>query len=190
VTHGFGQKWKNFFIDLEANYGLNPSLPAHIWLLHYLFLDAINDDAMEWADTWNNHTMQLRGEPNRTPNEMFFFSMVQDGLRGVSGLEPVDEEVDDIASYGIDWEVADDPLYVDHLMTHNPHERPDNPFAVGPATLSDVPCEPPECPLSQDAVRAMDAALRATPYAYSRDMGVRTLLWEAALEICTHLYSN
>ena len=59
VTHGFGLKWKNFFIDLEAHCHLNPS---HIWLLHHLFMSTINADAEAWVHSWNNHTMQLKGE--------------------------------------------------------------------------------------------------------------------------------
>lgn len=61
VTSGFGQKWNNFFYDLEMHCSLNPDSAWHIWLLHYLFLSAINDDAAEWVMMWNNHTMQLRG---------------------------------------------------------------------------------------------------------------------------------
>lgn len=48
VTHGFGEKWKKFFYLLESHHGLNPLAPAHIWLLHHLFLAAINEDAQEW----------------------------------------------------------------------------------------------------------------------------------------------
>lgn len=61
VTSGFGQKWKNFFADLETNCGLTPNIPAHIWLLHHLFLDAINQDAAEWVQMWNNHVIQIKG---------------------------------------------------------------------------------------------------------------------------------
>ena len=42
--------------------GLRASDPMHIWLLHYLFLDAINEDALEWVDAWNSHVMQIKGE--------------------------------------------------------------------------------------------------------------------------------
>lgn len=30
VTNGFGYKWKDFFLDLELQCGLNPTFPAHI----------------------------------------------------------------------------------------------------------------------------------------------------------------
>ena len=46
VTKGFGEKWKEFFTDLEANEGLDVDNPAHLWLLHHLFLNNINQDAL------------------------------------------------------------------------------------------------------------------------------------------------
>ncbi|KAJ6531693.1 hypothetical protein B0H10DRAFT_1861097 [Mycena sp. CBHHK59/15] len=109
VTHGFGHKWKKFFIELEVHEGLNPRLTAHIWLLHHLFLDSINHDAQEWASAWNSHNLQIRGEHTRSPRDMFLFSMLQDGPRGLERVvEPVDEVVEEISTYGIDWDVADD----------------------------------------------------------------------------------
>ncbi|KAI0371588.1 hypothetical protein BV20DRAFT_1051599 [Pilatotrama ljubarskyi] len=45
VTSGFGSKWKEFFHQLEAQHGLNVDNDAHVWLLHHLFLEAINRDA-------------------------------------------------------------------------------------------------------------------------------------------------
>lgn len=61
VTKGFGQKWKNFFIELETHYHLQAHNTAHIWLLHYLFKASIDQDAAEWVEAWNAHTMQLKG---------------------------------------------------------------------------------------------------------------------------------
>jgi hypothetical protein len=43
-TSGVGAKWKIFFQDLEYQAGLDPELPGHIWLIHYLFLNALNQD--------------------------------------------------------------------------------------------------------------------------------------------------
>ncbi|THH19575.1 hypothetical protein EW146_g1603 [Bondarzewia mesenterica] len=47
VTQGFGQKWKNFFLELEHHYGLDLDRSAHIWLLHHLFLATVNEDALD-----------------------------------------------------------------------------------------------------------------------------------------------
>ncbi len=48
------------FEILEAHDGLDINSDAHIWLLHHLFLSAINTDATVWTETWNNHTLARR----------------------------------------------------------------------------------------------------------------------------------
>ena len=83
VTRGFGLKWHNFFLDLEFACGLNPNLEAHIWL-HHLFLSSINKDAQDWAHLWNNHKLQFDNERTRSPQDMFFFGMIQNGPWGLS----------------------------------------------------------------------------------------------------------
>jgi hypothetical protein len=57
ATQGFGLRWYNFFHNLEMVGGLDPDINAHIWLLHFLCLSSIDRDAMEWAESWNHHTM-------------------------------------------------------------------------------------------------------------------------------------
>ncbi|KAJ7470039.1 hypothetical protein B0H11DRAFT_1731043 [Mycena galericulata] len=190
VTHGFGQKWKNFFTDLEVNHGLNPTQPAHIWLLHHLFLPSINADAQEWAEAWNSHNLQIRGERTRSPQDMFTFSMFQDGPRGLERLvEPIDEVVDDPQTYGVDWQVADDPHLMDHLLRENPQEWEEhNPFASGPETHAHVPCEPPNSPFSREQITLLDQQLEAVVNVRSRSMGVRRLVWKEAFRICNEFY--
>ncbi|KAJ7681447.1 hypothetical protein B0H17DRAFT_1230753 [Mycena rosella] len=183
VTHGFGQKWKQFFTDLEVQHGLNPQIPAHIWLLHHLFLHHINNDAQEWADAWNSHTLNIRGERNRSPRDMFLFSMLQDGPRGIEHrTQPLDEHVDNPEIYGIDWDVADDTTLMSHLLEENPQEWEErDPFAPGLDTLSHVPCDAPNCPLTPEQVAVLDERLAAI-------VDVRTRSMHSAMEICDELY--
>ena len=82
LTEGLGSKWKTFFIELEAGDFLDVQNTAHIWLLHALFLDAINKELQEWARMWNQHTMQIQGKRSCSPNIMFMFGEVQEGVRG------------------------------------------------------------------------------------------------------------
>ncbi|KAF9496549.1 hypothetical protein BDN71DRAFT_1482160 [Pleurotus eryngii] len=98
-------KWKDFFHDLECNHGLDPQCPGHIWLLHYRFLEAINEDAQEWVEAQNSHKISICGI------ERF--------------LEPVAEDlaVDDIIGYGL----------MTHLLENNPEDW-DNDNAFVPAT--------------------------------------------------------
>ncbi|KAJ7780605.1 hypothetical protein DFH07DRAFT_729375 [Mycena maculata] len=186
VTHGFGQKWKNFFHDLEVNHGLNPRSAADIWLLHHLFLDSINEDALEWSRSWNSHKLQIKGERKRSPRDMFLFSMVQDGARGIGHmLEEDDERVDDINSYGVDWQVADEPQLMHHLLEENPQDWEDeNPFHAAPSQLSNVPCEPPNSPFTPEQVVLLDETLRGRVDVTSRNMLIRRLVWQEAFSIC------
>lgn len=194
VTHGYGLKWKDFFFDLEVHHDLDPNIPAHIWLLHHLFLDAINQDAQEWAASWNSHVMQIQGERNRSPADMFFFSLVQDGARGVSfDREPVDEQVDDPQAYGVDWDVADDPQLMAHLLENNPQDWDEsNPFQVAPSSFSDVPCEAPGCPFTLEEVALLNESLAADPQVdlSSRNMQMRRRLWVVALNVCIGIWQR
>jgi len=67
ITHGFGMKWKNFFLDLEVNHGLNLQSSDDRWLLHHLFLHRIQEDADEWTQAWNSHKLKIRGEREHSP---------------------------------------------------------------------------------------------------------------------------
>ncbi|KAJ7254159.1 hypothetical protein C8J57DRAFT_1076419, partial [Mycena rebaudengoi] len=86
-----GQKWKNFVVELEVGHDLNPTL------LHHLFLPHINEDTQEWAQAWNSHNLQIRGEHQCSPQDIFLFSMLQDGLHRVEHVtDPVDKPLDDL----------------------------------------------------------------------------------------------
>ena len=122
------------------------------------------------------------------------FSMVQDGPHGIQQLlnEPVDEEVDNPTTYGIDWEVADDFTLMNHLLQENPQEwEDDNPFSIVPTShsLSNVECEPPGSPFSPEQITHMDhLLLQSSIDLYSRSMNIRRLVWKEALEICRQMH--
>jgi hypothetical protein len=191
VTEGFGGKWKSFFTDLEATEGLDVDNPAHIWLLHHLFLDKINRDALVWAETWNNHKLQVRGERQQTPQERFFVSMLEDGPRGVhhphpNAEEDPDELDEDISLYGIDWEVMEDEALIMHHHQHNPVLL-NNTFSTAPAALSEVECTPPDCSLSTEGIHQLDHYLSQVLDVNSRSMLTRRAVWIEALRACNHL---
>lgn len=192
ITSGFGQKWKNLFLELETHHGLYPRMTEHIWLLHHLFLAAIDQDAQEWIRVWNYHTMQIAGQRGRSPIDMFTFSLLQDGPRGITGLlEPANEEVENPDEYGIDWDAAADERLMAHLQVHNPQDTPDaNPFSNAPATAAHVECQPPNCPFTDDQVRWLDATLQTQVDVSSRVMQTRRLVWVEALALCHQLYNN
>lgn len=132
--------------------------------------------------------MLLLGERCQSPRELVLFGVHRHGPRGLQQvLEPVDEDVDVPEEYGIDWEVLEDEEMMEHF-----HEFDDAiPLPVSaPTTLASVPCEPADCPLSQEQIVMMEIELlqrgvnRAT-----RDMLVRRIVWQEALAICSRMNS-
>jgi hypothetical protein len=181
-TQGIGGKWKDFFLDLESHHGLLPDFPAHIWLLHWLFLDAINDEIQGWADAWNHHRISLRGDTNCSPRELFLFSISEDGVRGVEHMD--NDETVDPDTYGIDWEVDYNPILRRHFLENNLGQDED--FTDSTTVI----CEVAGCPLTEDAVYELEARLETHVNSSSKNMTARRFIWQVALEICYDLQVN
>lgn len=194
VTQGFGLKWYNFFHDLEVDCGLSPDIDSHIWLLHHLFLPAIDQDASDWAAAWNDHKMRFDGpERERSPRDMFFFGTLQEGLRGPDGVFDAartlirpEGDIEDMANYGVDWQ---DLANTDLLQHHNTH-NPDQVEQVGqynsrqPPHLSLVEVPAFECPFTtQEQADIFNEALISMPEYGSRNMESRKSLWRQALDL-------
>lgn len=188
LTEAFGEKWKLFFQTLELHEGLDRDSDAHIWLLHHLFLVAINEDALQWAEAWNNHTIGIRGERQRSPRDMFFFGMIQNGPRGIY---PVDDDIiGDIDSYGIDWEDYDDDDILEHHREANHNDNPgDNPFMSNrPERMTRVDVDEPGCPLTEEQIIYLNLQLNSLPYIHTRNMDSYRLIWISALHVCEHMF--
>lgn len=195
LTEGLGAKWKNFFYSLEFHDGLDRDSDSHMWLLHHLFLDDINREAQAWAGAWNDHVLTIRGERQRSPKDIFFFGMIEKGMRGFEDLGEDDDtdEVGDLDSYGVDWEAYEDNALLVHHNIHNPTSETDNdnPFQMhGPRHLSHVIVENPNCPLNDEQLSIFIEALNILPARFSVDMDGRRLLWISALELCNTIYSG
>ncbi|KAG6918593.1 hypothetical protein DXG01_013404 [Tephrocybe rancida] len=184
VTRGVGKKWKDFFRHLEVHDGLNADLDAHIWLLHYLFLDAINVDLTMWANIWNNHVLARRHELHRSPNDMFVFGQHENGIRGVLIDESVDDEYQD---FGVDWNEAENPETRRHHDANNMNDGdPMNPFLPHqPDTMSHIEVPDTRCPFTPDELAIFEAHVSALPTLDSMDMHSRRLLWCQVLDIAT-----
>ncbi|KAI0684311.1 hypothetical protein C8T65DRAFT_593787 [Cerioporus squamosus] len=191
VTIGFGGKWKMFFLELEHQDDLDADNACHIWLIHHLFLYAINQDAQEWVRIWNVHTIHVKGERAASPHELFMFGIAERGPRGLSYVmePPPEEPLDDLVNYGVDWAVMDDPVLMRHHREHNPdvpeveHPHP-HPVSTAPSRLSEVTCDPPFCPLSLEVVTMLNQHLSYHFDLMSRDMHVCRELWRSALAFC------
>ncbi|KDR72715.1 hypothetical protein GALMADRAFT_73686 [Galerina marginata CBS 339.88] len=192
VTRGFGLKWHNFFLELEFACGLNPNLEAHIWLLHFLFLKTIHEDAEDWANVWNNHKLRFDRERTRSPRDMFFFGMIQNGPRGLSvHNQPLnDEPIEDLAHYGVDWEDLDDPNILEHHERFNPDDFDDSnhPFDThAPNQLSHVEIPKVSCPFDDETLEIFNTQISSLPFFASRNMISCRNLWIHALALCRQL---
>ncbi|KAF7335038.1 Integrase catalytic domain-containing protein [Mycena venus] len=198
VTRGFGRKWSQFFLSLEISCGLRPDLDAHVWLIHHLFLPAINQDAQDWARTWNEHKIRFDTERTRSPRDMFFFGMIENGLRGFESTpeELADDNIDDLDAYGVDWEDLNDPDVMGHHAEFNTdqelnHDDIQNPFTNdGPHQLSHVEVVEPLCPFTADQVTLLNGHLALSAHSQSRNMNSRRAVWVDALEFCRRLYEQ
>lgn len=188
LTLGFGAKWKLFFQGLELHDRLNPDSDSHIWLLHHLFLVPINNDALDWAQGWNGHSITLRDRRQASPRDLFFFGTLENGSRGFALTEePEDEQ--DILAYGIDWDAFDDPQIHAHHDAQNAPGAVLNPFQTqNPTHMSHVEVEEPISPFTPEQLAYLDQQLYNLPFFNSRSMDDYRHLWIFALQTCETMF--
>ncbi|KAF9034906.1 hypothetical protein BJ165DRAFT_1417406 [Panaeolus papilionaceus] len=195
VTNGVSRKWKDFFKDLELTAGLQPDLSAHIWLLHVLFLNSINNDLTGWKDGWNNHKIPIPGVGTRSPADLQWFSMIEQGLHGFRGQEAshldVSLNAEEIEEYGIDWHDLENPLLLNHHLLTNPADIPENnPFQNHrPASFSIVTVEEERCPFTDRQLEEFMRQFLSIPenICNSFHMEDRKVLWILTLDICASI---
>lgn len=84
----FARPWKAFFLRLERLHHLDRENAAHLWLLHFLFLDTINDDCKLFQSHWNSHPISGKGH-DQTPNVHFLkFLISADHSRTIGSSFP------------------------------------------------------------------------------------------------------
>ncbi|KAF8201941.1 hypothetical protein K438DRAFT_1799663 [Mycena galopus ATCC 62051] len=54
--------------------------PAHLWLLHRLFLEEINEDCKEFQEEWNHHPMSGRTTNEQSPEAMRLLGQTTEGV--------------------------------------------------------------------------------------------------------------
>lgn len=87
-------KFYNLFMYIEEQGLLNPSDDVHIYCLHYLYKDLINESLNHFVNAWNNHKLRTVG--NRTPLQTFIMGMQEIASEnGIIANEyfPVSDEV-------------------------------------------------------------------------------------------------
>ncbi|KAJ7049165.1 hypothetical protein C8F01DRAFT_1213361 [Mycena amicta] len=182
VTVQVTAAWADTFTALELHPGLNINNRDHIWLLQFLFLGTINSQLAFFAESWNQHRIQIRGGPNRSPTDMFVFDMFVNGVRGT--LPPAEENLtqQELEVHGIDWEGLRDEDIVESQQNNNPSNEYEASWVgqVGPPpNLSEVIVEPPEGVFSDEQMDDLVALL--SPYMGSPSLDDIVALWSYAL---------
>ncbi|KAF8130514.1 hypothetical protein K438DRAFT_1912022 [Mycena galopus ATCC 62051] len=138
VTAQVGATWGDHFTLLEVRYGL----------------DINNLDF--FAQSWNQHRIQIRNSPNRSPTDMFVFDMYVNGVRGdqlPAAEENFDEE--ELEVYGIDWQGLRDDGVLRSQAQNNSHAEGSSSW-VGrtgpPPDLSQVIVQPPMGTLTDEEI--------------------------------------
>ncbi|KAF8217573.1 hypothetical protein K438DRAFT_1557833 [Mycena galopus ATCC 62051] len=192
VTAQVGATWGDHFTRLEVRYGLDINNVAHIWLLHLLFLGTINTQLAFFADSWNQHRIQIRNGANRSPTDMFVFDMYVNGVRG-DQLPQEEEDLgeDELEVYGIDWQgLRDDNIL--HSQAQNNSTTEGSSSWVGhtgpPPDLSQVIVQPPVGTLTeQEATNLYNSFSHLIGSAHDDDI---ILLWNQALAHVRVLYPD
>jgi hypothetical protein len=71
----FARRWRAFFACLERLHCLDRHDPSHLWLLHHLFLNLINEDCLDFKEMWNQHPLSSVGTHDMSPAvSVFAFS--------------------------------------------------------------------------------------------------------------------
>ncbi|KAJ7096209.1 hypothetical protein C8R44DRAFT_835293 [Mycena epipterygia] len=85
----FARRWQAFFTRLGHLHRLDRKNPGHIWLLHRLFLDNLNDDCHEFQAQWNAHPISGRGANDRSPADLRFMGQLNDGMYASDPMDSV-----------------------------------------------------------------------------------------------------
>ncbi|KAJ7204244.1 hypothetical protein B0H12DRAFT_1035338 [Mycena haematopus] len=194
VTAQVGATWADHFTVLELRYGLDINNIAHIWLLHVLFLGTINSQLAFFAESWNQHRIQIRGSANRSLTDMFVFDMFVTGVRG-DQLPPEEEGLgeEELEVYGIDWQgLRDDSILQSQARNNDRNEGFSSWLGrTGPPSLNDlshVDVQPPPGTLTNIEVDDLCSTFAELIGSAADDDIVS--LWAGALDYCHGLYPN
>lgn len=186
-----GAAWAERFTQLELRHGLDINNVGHIWLLHILFLPLINSELSFFADSWNQHRIQIRDGPNRSPADMFGFDMYVHGVRG--DQLPQEDSLDDeeLEVFGVDWQALRDDRLLASQQSNNSDAEGWTSW-VGqtgpPENLGGVSLDPPNGPMLPAQVDVLLASVQM--WLGSPNDGDIVLLWTHGLAMARLMYPH
>lgn len=180
-------------MNLEIHHGLDINSSNHIWLLHYLFLQRINEQLEFFTQAWNHHSISMRNSPSRSPADMFGFDMLVHGVRGYQLPTPDDDPLNDeeLEVFGLDWEALHSDAILQSRDLNNRSEEGEGSW-IGrsgpPENLNQVDVDPPSGVFTGEEIHMIDIMLISRVEA-SGDDGI-AVLWTEALAIARIIYSD
>ncbi|KAJ4465847.1 hypothetical protein C8R41DRAFT_781229 [Lentinula lateritia] len=189
VSHYCSQTWHDMFTLLEIHHGLQVSNLNHIWLLQHIFLPMINDQLSFWAESWNSHRVSQRHGPARSPEDMFVFDSLVNGIRG-DNLEQFTMTDEELEVFGVDWDGLQDETLLRTLRTNYAHEGSGSWLGRRgpPPDLNEVAVSPPSTLLTEEDVASLNQQL-SHYIRLPREQEV-IQLWINALSIVKSMYPN
>ncbi|KAJ7485618.1 hypothetical protein FB451DRAFT_1023495 [Mycena latifolia] len=85
----FARRWRAFFTRLGRLHHLNRKDPNHLWLLHKLFLAALNLDCREFQEEWNLHPISGRTTNDQSPADIRFLGQTTEGVYADDPLDGI-----------------------------------------------------------------------------------------------------
>jgi len=192
VTAQVSAFFSDIFTNLELWHGLDINNIHHIWLLQHLFLHQINHQLAFFAESWNQHRIQIRDGLNRSPADMFGFDMLVHGVRG-DQLPEEDLAEEELEVYGVDWEGLRDEQLLRSQRANNPTNEGWNSWVgrIGPPEhLNMVHVDPPIGSLQPSDVAALDETLQPWIQGSTSDDEEIIALWTHALAYAQTMYNH
>ncbi len=190
VTAQIGASWAEAFTELELTHGLDINNSNHIWLLHHLFLQTLNQQLQFFAESWNHHRIQIRNGPNRSPIDMFGFDMLVHGVRGDQLPQNEDLTEEEIEVHGVDWAALQDDHILRSVRDHSTNEGSTSWIGnTGPPShLNEVPLEEP---IIFQTFSIADFNQEMSRWVESQGEQVSiTAIWVYALALVQTMYGN
>ncbi|KAJ4495218.1 hypothetical protein C8R41DRAFT_763203 [Lentinula lateritia] len=195
VSHYVSQTWHDLFTHLELHHGLDISNTNHIWLLQHLsesykvFLSTINEQLTFWAEGWNNHQISQRNGPSQSPEDMFGFDMIANGLQGGS-LDEVSMTNKELEVFGLDWDGLRDKVLLRSLRQNYNNEGSSSWLGQRgpPPELNQVVVDPPPGLFTLEQIAWMDEQLSRLARGPQEEDVVQ--LWITALAIARSMTGN
>ncbi|TDL14093.1 hypothetical protein BD410DRAFT_734592 [Rickenella mellea] len=191
VTAQVGATWADHFTMLELHHGLDINNANHIWLLHFIFLPRINEQLSFFAQSWNQHHLQIRNGPNRSPADMFGFDMLVHGVRGSQHQDVDNMTAEELEVFGVDWEGLQDEGVLNSRQQNNPLSE-DSSSWIGrtgpPEHLNEVNLDAPNAPLLPQEQYFLQQSLQ--PLMQSAENTDIIILWTQGLALARNLNSH